>query len=505
MGLNLQFAREREYELYEIFLGILLLLVVLIVTAWIIIKIVHFIFKGLQRNGKALHLVFLERVVTALVLVGVVLVLLFIFAGDSPIMKTALGGTAIASAVIGFAAQDIFKDILAGLMMSIYRPIELGNRIVLENGSSGIVKDITMRHVVLQFVDSQILIVPNSKLNSMSLWNYSYHSEYRSKYFTFNVSYDTDVELAQRVIRKAIMSSKYSIPGKKTDRGMEYGPVYFMGYAPSSLILTTTVYYEAASPTEVVTSDIHMRVNYALNANHIEIPYDFINLVERTEATEDEGDNKAVSKAIEIFHTYTDEIRIAGDESVEKALTATEKFGKDSGLSRKEILRLRLLAEELFGLMRGIAGDVAGYYRVERESMNFMLHLRASVSLTKEMRQQFAAVSSTDKSAPKGFMDRMRDMIGVMLLPTETGTESAAPEGVMGLGMSLSEIRQAQNTPYQWSMNKYKTELSHSKEQSSESSEAWDELEKSIIANIADEIGLNIIGSSVEITVVKEF
>ncbi len=41
-----------------------------------------------------------------------------------------------------------------------------------------------------------------------------------------------------------------------------------------------------------------------------------------------------------------------------EALEATEKLGADSGLGRKEILRLRLLAEELIGMMRGIAGNI---------------------------------------------------------------------------------------------------------------------------------------------------
>ena len=52
---------------------------------------------------------------------------------------------------------------------------------------------------------------------------------------------------------------------------------------------------------------------------------------------------------------------------MEEALSATEKLGLDCGLSHKENLRLRLLAEELIGLMRGITGNVEAVYRASRE------------------------------------------------------------------------------------------------------------------------------------------
>ena len=43
---------------------------------------------------------------------------------------------------------------------------------------------------------------------------------------------------------------------------------------------------------------------------------------------------------------------------VQDALAATEQLGRDSGLTQKENLRLRLLAEELLGMMRSITGEV---------------------------------------------------------------------------------------------------------------------------------------------------
>jgi len=69
--------------------------------------------------------------------------------------------------------------------------------------------------------------------------------------------------------------------------GQEYGPVYFIQYADSSLVMASTVYYEPTTLTEDVKSGINTRVKQALDENGIEIPYNYVNVVvnERKEST----------------------------------------------------------------------------------------------------------------------------------------------------------------------------------------------------------------------------
>ena len=56
-----------------------------------------------------------------------------------------------------------------------------------------------------------------------------------------------------------------------------------------------------------------------------------------------------------------------------------------------------------------------------------------------------------------------------------------------------------------WSMQKYKATVEQEKSEDAAAQEEWDELEKSIVANIADEITIAIRGSEVEMTVYKKF
>ena len=185
-------------------------------------------------------------------------------------------GTTVIAAIAGFAAQPVIADMICGLMLSATKPFNIGDRIELEDGTSGIVKDITLRHVTLQDIDTVIRIIPNSKLNGMKITNMSYHTRTRSVHMCFHVAYDTDPDRAMAVISGAVADSPYSVPGKP---GGEYGPVYFIEYAESSLVMATTVYYDSASPTEVVRSDVNTRVKRALEAEGIEIPYNYVNVV----------------------------------------------------------------------------------------------------------------------------------------------------------------------------------------------------------------------------------
>lgn len=271
----------------NILIAHILLILFIIIVMWAMVRINHRVFHKIQEKYTGLHLRFFERVIKAVILIIGIIMVFSVFGGISSLWKSLLGGTAIISAVLAFAAQDAIKDILAGLMISLYKPFEIGNRIMLEDGTAGIIKDITMRHVVLLLLDTQVLIIPNSKLNAMSIRNFSYHSANRSAAFRFHVAYGTDIKKAMKVIRQAIIESPYSIPGHRTEDGLEYGPVYFMAFEDSSLRMDTSVYYDSDSPSEKVISDINTRVAHALEENGIEIPYEYVNVIQK-QSTADE-------------------------------------------------------------------------------------------------------------------------------------------------------------------------------------------------------------------------
>ena len=184
-----------------------------------------------------------------------------------------------------------------------------------------------------------------------------------------------------------------------------------------------------------------------------------------------------------------------------EALAMTEQIGLSSGLDRKQVLQFRLLAEELFGMLRSIAGEVEAEYWLEWEKPNFELHMNFQVEMTREMRRRFLSASAGgENAAAKGFMGKIRDMIAAVLLPSETGPAMFSA-GLMSLG-SPGACRAG---ACEWDMRTYKETIEGKASQDSRAAEAWDELEKSIVANIAYDVKVGISGSKVEMTVYKAF
>ena len=188
------------------------------------------------------------------------------------------------------------------------------------------------------------------------------------------------------------------------------------------------------------------------------------------------------------------------DVGMDQALEMTESLSLESGLDKKQKLHTRLLAEELFGLLKGIAGDVEADYWLEIIDKKFELHMKSEVQLTEEMKKQFLESSSTgENAAAKGVMGKIRVLIASALLSTKEVlpmaliNTAAAYQPAGGAGASVD-----------WSMVDYKNRVKNEAD-NKEAAEAWDELEKSIIANIADDVKVKILGNKVEIIVFKNF
>ena len=259
------------------FAFMIVLILIMILLAVILMKCNKRIFRAIEKKrGRKIHIQFLEKLINFAIVVVVIIIPL---AGES-IGKTILGSATILAAIVGFAAQGVISDMISGLLISIYKPFDIGDRIELEDGTVGVVETITMRHVVIMRIDTLRVVIPNSKLNSLSVVNYSYDYVERSNVFRFAVGYESDIKKVKQIISEAVESSPYSQPGKKQKDGSSgYGPVYFIEIANSALIMTVTVYYKMTDATEVVKDDINTRVFEALVNAGIDVPYEYTNVV----------------------------------------------------------------------------------------------------------------------------------------------------------------------------------------------------------------------------------
>ena len=191
-------------------------------------------------------------------------------------------------------------------------------------------------------------------------------------------------------------------------------------------------------------------------------------------------------------------------EGMEEALRQTELCAQAYDLKGKDALHLRLLGEELMGMLRAVTGEKVYKYWIEENDSCFELHLSTETLMDLDKRDKLLSLSTTGyNAADKGFMGKIRSLIDILSTP-----ESAGIPSVMELGMSdlagESSLWLAASTAT-WSLNSYKNGIEQHMAADSEAVEAWDELERSIVGKIADEVSVALRGGNVEMIIYKSF
>jgi small conductance mechanosensitive channel len=131
--------------------------------------------------------------------------IIFIFI-KIPFLKsfgTALfAGAGIFAAIIGFASQKAFANIISGFFILIFRPFRVSDIIEVAGGRRGIVEEITLRHTVIRDFENRRIIIPNSQMSEDVIVNSSISDESIRKFVEFGISYDSDVDRAMDIIRE---------------------------------------------------------------------------------------------------------------------------------------------------------------------------------------------------------------------------------------------------------------------------------------------------------------
>lgn len=186
------------------------------------------------------------------------------------------------------------------------------------------------------------------------------------------------------------------------------------------------------------------------------------------------------------------------DEDLKKVLKEVELAADYNQLAHKPSIQLRLLAEEMIGIEKGILGFVRGEFYMENEGNEYKLYLEAQLNLEASEREAFVKVSSSKSNeAYKGFKGKLLKVIDSM-----TGANAAADGGMSPLASGYMENEVItgfqSNSLDLWQLTRYE-------EESKDNREIWDEMEKSIVARLADEILISFREGKLTMTVIKAF
>ena len=124
------------------------------IVVYAVLRLEKKVSKKLIAKRNNINLRFVENVVRFIVIFLAVQWVVMSSDLTEPFGRVLFQGTTVIAAIAGFAAQPVIADMICGLMLSVTKPFDIGDRIELEDGRAGIVKDITLRHVTLQEIDT---------------------------------------------------------------------------------------------------------------------------------------------------------------------------------------------------------------------------------------------------------------------------------------------------------------------------------------------------------------
>lgn len=149
--------------------------------------------KGDDRGARAATLWAVLRRVIMLTIVATSALFLFTIWGYG--IGPFLGVGAVVGAAIGFGAQDLVKDLLAGFFILMEDQFHVGDTVTIA-GTSGTVEDIQLRVTVLRDLEGNVHFVPNGQITVTS----NFTSKYAQPVIDIGVAYETDVDRAMEVL-----------------------------------------------------------------------------------------------------------------------------------------------------------------------------------------------------------------------------------------------------------------------------------------------------------------
>jgi small-conductance mechanosensitive channel len=182
-----------------------------------------------------------------------------------------IAGAGVAGIAIGFAAKDTLSNLIAGVLLIIDRPFEVGDRIEVWSAPAGSatwgdVINVGLRATKIKTTDNIVIIIPNNEIMKRDIVNYTIISTNIRVRINVGVAYDADIEKAKKLILDVADAVAWisKSPAPK---------VVVRSFGESSVDLQLRVWIDDARKRMDTVSYVTDKIKTAFDQHGIEIPY----------------------------------------------------------------------------------------------------------------------------------------------------------------------------------------------------------------------------------------
>lgn len=205
--------------------------------------------------------------------------------------KTLFAGAGIFAAILGFASQQAFSNIIGGIFLVMFKPFRVGDLIKVGSLNEGYVEDITLRHTVIKDFENKRIVIPNSLISTETIHNAHIKDERIMNRIPFGISYDSDVDIAIGIIQEEAKKHPLFRDFRTTEEienNVASPDVRVIEWADSGIILRAYIWTDSQEEGFLLKTQLYYSVKKAFEANGIEIPYPHRTIIHKTEKSKDE-------------------------------------------------------------------------------------------------------------------------------------------------------------------------------------------------------------------------
>ncbi|MBL7864810.1 MAG: mechanosensitive ion channel family protein [Cyclobacteriaceae bacterium] len=177
--------------------------------------------------------------------------------------NTLLTGAGILAAIVGFASQSAFSNIVSGIFLVIFRPFSVGDRVKVGQLYTGDVEDITLRHTVIKDFENKRIVIPNTVISNEVIINSTIVDEKVCMFIELGISLESNIPKAQYIIQDEGVKHRYCIDNRtasERQKGEHQVMVRVMGFTEQATQLRAYVW--ARNPNEGfdMKCDLHLSI-----------------------------------------------------------------------------------------------------------------------------------------------------------------------------------------------------------------------------------------------------
>ena len=182
-----------------------------------------------------------------------------------------VAGASVAGLALSLAAKDTLSNLIAGVLLIMDRPFQIGDRIEVwsaprETSTWGDVVEVGLRATKIRSTDNLIFVIPNNEIMRRDIINYTGSGKDIRVRIPIQVAYDTDADKAKAIIKEVLEG----VQGIKQDPAPQ---VIIRSFDESGVGLQVRAWISDARRRRELADEITDKVKVEFDKHGIEIPY----------------------------------------------------------------------------------------------------------------------------------------------------------------------------------------------------------------------------------------